>query len=385
MIIGIDGNEANFGKRVGVGEYAFELLRQFSNSKFKIPRPRQAKRDGQNLKFTIYLKDKPSKDLPEERQGWQYRIVAPRKLWTQIGLPLDLLLHNPKPDVFFTPTHYAPRFSRVPTVVSVMDLSFVHFPHMFKASDLYQLKSWTAYSVRKAKKVLTISQASKNDIIKYYHLEPGKVIVTYPGVKKGLMTNDKGLNMDKIKRKYGIQGDYILFVGTLQPRKNVARLIEAFSTLKDMPGDPSLVLVGKKGWLYEEILQAPKKFDIEDKVIFLDYVSDEDLPSLYKNAACFVLPSLYEGFGLPVLEAMSYGCPVVTSNVSSLPEVGGDAVFYINPESVEDIANGIKKVLTDTKLRKMLIEKGYKQAKKFSWEKTARETLKLLEEVANIK
>lgn len=186
--------------------------------------------------------------------------------------------------------------------------------------------------------------------------------------------------MEKIRKKYGISGDYILFVGTLQPRKNLVRLIEAFSRLNPKPY--TLIIVGKPGWMYEEIYQAPKKFGVEEKVKFLDYVSDEDLPSLYQNARCFVLPSLYEGFGLPVLEAMSYGCPVVTSNTSSLPEAGGEAAIYVDPESVESIKEGILKVLNFTpRARQDLIKKGYDQVKKFSWEKCARETLKVLEEV----
>ena len=144
------------------------------------------------------------------------------------------------------------------------------------------------------------------------------------------------------------------------------------------PRSLELIIVGKKGWLYEEILEAPKKFKIEDKVKFLDFVPDEDLPLLYKNALCFVLPSLYEGFGLPVLEAMKYGCPVITSNVSSLPEAGGDAALYVDPKSIDDIASKIKLLIADKKLRQELIRKGYEQVKKFSWEKTARETLRVL-------
>ncbi len=393
MIIGIDGNEANVEKRVGISEYAFELLRQFK------------KTQSYNLKFQIYLKDQPREELPEEGKEWRYRVIGPKKLWTQVGLPFDLFFHQPRPQVFFSPTHYAPRFSPIPVVISIMDLSYIHFPQMFKKSDLYQLKNWTSYSVKKAKKVLTISRASKNDIIKEYGIEPGRVVVTYPGMKMKTpafakaSAGKQNSNMDKLRKKYGISGEYILFVGTLQPRKNIVRLIEAFSKINlhprgvasqhpgggrmDSPGVDYLVVVGKKGWLYEEILAAPKKFGVENRVKFLDFVPEDDLPVFYKNALCFVLPSLYEGFGLPILEAMANGCPVVTSNVSSLPEAGGDAALYVNPEDVDDITQKIKLVLENKKLREELIEKGYKQVKKFSWEKTAIETLKVLEEVAS--
>ena len=265
-----------------------------------------------------------------------------------------------------------------------MDLSYIHFPQLFKKKDLYQLKLWTKLSVKKAKKVFTISKASKSDIIKVYGVPESKVIVTYPGIKgKSTMQNSKLL-----KDKYGIEGEYILFVGTLQPRKNIKKLIEAFSKLSTFNSQLStlnLVVVGKKGWMYEEILGAPKKFGIEDKVKFLDFVTDEELQALYKNALCFILPSLYEGFGLPVLEAMQNGCPVITSNISSLPEAGGDAALYVDPQDVNDIADKIQKVISNQKLRDDMMEKGYKQVKKFSWEKTARETLKALEEVGSAK
>lgn len=187
-------------------------------------------------------------------------------------------------------------------------------------------------------------------------------------------------NSKLLKEKYKINKKYILFVGTLQPRKNIVRLIEAFSKIHHQQ-QLNLVIVGKKGWMYEEILEAPKQYGIENQIKFLEFVPDEDLSLLYKNALCFVLPSLYEGFGLPVLEAMTQGCPVITSNVSSLPEAGGDAALYVDPEDVDDIAAKMQSLVKDEELRKTLIEKGYKQVKKFSWEKAARETLKVLEEV----
>ena len=191
------------------------------------------------------------------------------------------------------------------------------------------------------------------------------------------MIKDKGLSMDEIRKKHGVNDKYVLFVGTLQPRKNIARLIEAFSKLNK--SDLNLVIVGKKGWKFEEILAAPEKFGVGNKVKFLDSVTDEDLPAFYKNAICFVLPSLYEGFGLPVLEAMQYGCPVIASNVSSLPEAGGNAALYVDPLDAGDIAKKLELMINDNDLRQKFIKRGYVQVKKFSWEKTARETLIALE------
>lgn len=377
MTIGIDGNEANVQKRVGISEYAFELLRQFSSEKFK----------KQNVKFVVYLKDDPLHHLPKENAFFTYRVLKPGKLWTQWRLPLDLYFHRSRPDVFFSMTHYAPRFSPVPTVISVMDVSYLRFPDLFTTPDLYQLRSWTAYSVKHAKKVLTISDSSRDDIIKSYKTSEEKVVTIYPGIKQILSLEPHVFGMNQLQAKYHISDRFILFVGTLQPRKNIVRLIEAFSKLvtsdkKQEIKDLQLVIIGKKGWKYEETLAAPNKFGITDKVKFLENVQDEELDIFYRHAVCYVLPSLYEGFGLPVVEAMQRNCPVITSNVSSLPEAGGDAALYIDPENVDDIAEKMMHLLTDKKLREELIEKGKKQVHKFSWEKSAKETLAILEQVA---
>lgn len=355
MLIGIDGNEANVKKRVGSNIYSYQLLQALFKLKAKV---------------VVYLKEKPLDDLPKETNHWKYKMVGPKKFWTQFGLPLNLFFHQPRPDVFFTPGHYLPRWCPCPAVMSIMDLSYIHFPEMFKKRDLWQLRKWTASSVKKAKRILTISQFSQNAIIDYYHLNPKKVVVAYPGLK--MTKNKKKVDL----RKYNVEGDFLLYVGTLQPRKNLNKLIEAFSRLSNQ--DLKLVVVGKKGWLYKEIFEKVKKLNLTKKVIFTGFVPDEDLPAFYQKAQCFVLISLYEGFGLPALEAMHYGCPVVVSNVSSLPEVVGEAGILVDPNKTEEIANGIEKAIEN---REELIEKGYQQAKKFSWEKCAKETLKVLKEV----
>ncbi len=380
MIIGIDGNEANVTKRVGISEYAYWLLYYFA--KFA------ESNKSLEVKFVIYLKQPPLKTLPKENVNWQYKIVGPGKFWTQFGLPLNLFLSKSKPDVFFSPTHYAPRFSPIPTVVSIMDLAYLRFPELFNKADMYQLRNWTKYSVEKAKVVLTISNSSRNDIIKTYKVPEGKVKTIYPGIKQSVSLQPHVYAMNELKAKYNLSNNYVLFVGTLQPRKNISRLIEAFAQaleskkLDEAYRDLQLVVVGKKGWLYEDILNAPRKFGVENKVAFLEGINDDELHMLYKHTLCYVLPSLYEGFGLPVVEAMKQGTPVITSNVSSMPEAGGDAAVYIDPEDVSDISDKLVKVVNDKNLRKELSEKGKKQATKFNWEKTAKETLKVLVDVA---
>ncbi len=383
MTIGINGYEAvvpRFGydkeglpNRVGSGEFAFQLLLNL----YKIDRSNSYRIYVPSLALGSDPQNFQKLGLPEESGRWRYVTLVKRVgPWTITSLAKKLFSDRDKIDVFFSPTHYLPLYIPCPSVISILDVSYIKFPELFKKRDLYQLKIWGRYSIKKASKIITISESSKNDIINYYGVPSSAVVVVYPGIKE--MDKKAGVN---IRAKYKVDGGYILFVGTLQPRKNVAKLIEAFSEIKDK--NIKLVIVGKKGWMFEEILNAPKKYGVLERVKFIDNVSDGDLPGFYADASCFVLPSLYEGFGLPVLEAMQNGCPVITSNISSLPEAGGDAALYVNPLDTSDIADKIDKVLTDENLRAEMIKKGYEQVKKFSWEKTARETLKVLESLAS--
>ena len=373
MIIGIDGNEANVQRKVGISEYAYQLLCEFARYQME------------DLHFEVYLKHPPRAEMPSPTPFFSYRVFGPKKLWTQFALPIALTFRRSKLDVFFTPSHYAPRFSHIPTVIAIMDVSYLHFPQLFTTKDLYQLKNWTAYSVKKASRVLTISNSSKDDILKEYHLPKEKVAVTYPGLKTSVTLEPMVYGMEQLKMKYNIPDDYFLFVGTLQPRKNIVRLIEAYSlSIKKYPKkNIGLVIVGKKGWQYDEILQAPEKFQVSDRVKFLDFVTDDELSVLYSHARAYVLPSLYEGFGLPILEAFQHSCPVITSNRSSMPEAGGKGALYVDPESTEEIASAMQKLIDDKNLRTELVKHGNEQLKKFSWEKTAKDTLSVLKEVAN--
>ncbi len=377
MIIAIDGYEANVTHRVGIGRYAYQLLCSIyallSDKRYE------------HITIYIYLPEKPLNDMPDPHARWQYKVRSPKKFWTFVGLPLALLLESAKPDVIFSPTHYIPRFVSIPRVMSVMDLSYLYFPELFRPKDLHQLTEWTKYSIRHAEKVLTISEYSKNDIIKQYGKDPQSIAVTYPGLF--MQQNQSGSNIvQDIFNKYSISNQFVLAVGTIQPRKNYERLIEAFSLfLKNNPElkHVELVIIGKKGWLFEPILEAPKKHGVASSVKFLDFVPDEELPLFYASAQCFALPSLYEGFGLPVLEAMANACPVVISNVSSLPEIAGDAGIYVDPENAQSIADGIQTAVVEKNLMtgKTRIKNGLLQVKKFTWEKAAQQTLEILEQI----
>ncbi len=370
MIIGLDGNEANVKKRVGSGIYAFELIKQFSKNK--------------EHNFLIYLKENPLEDLPKA-ENFRYTAFGPKKMWTQFALPLKLTFGQ-KPDVFFSLGHYGPRFSKVKYCITIFDLSYLHFPDLFREDDLYQLQRWSSYSIKNAFHIFTISKSTQDDITQNYGTTPSKISVTHIGYDQDKYKPQSKEKINKIKRKYKVDGDYIIFVGTLQPRKNIERLIEAFNKIirnsKFEIRNLKLVIVGKKGWLYEPIFEKVKKLNIEEKVIFTDYVPDVDLPALLAGSKTYVLPSLWEGFGIPVVEAQACGVPVIVSNTSSLPEIVGDSAIMINPNSVYSIAKGIDRVLTDRNLRKKLIKKGFENIKRFSWQKCANQTIKILEKVA---
>jgi len=359
--IGIDGNEANVKEHVGVSTYTQNLLNEFR------------KKSSSNLIFNVYLKDKPNDSMPSENKFFKYRVVAGSFLWSQLFLPVKLLTGE-KNDVFFSPAHYIPRFITTPTAVTIHDLSFFHYPNDFLKIDLFKLKNWTKYSVHKAKKIIAVSNTTKNDLIKIYDLSSEKIQVIYNGYEKEL--GKTKVDQKLIKRlKYN---PYLLYVGTLQPRKNISTLIDAFSEFVKYNKEFKLVIAGKKGWLYEKIFNKVKNLGLERNVIFTGYVTNATLKELYKNAFCFVLPSLYEGFGIPLLEAMNEGCPVIASDKSSLPEVGGNAALYFDPNNINQLVSQINNLKKHEDLRNTLIANGKERIKLFSWQKCATETLELL-------
>lgn len=358
MIIGIDGNEANVANRVGVSTYTYELLQYFHSV---------ANIDQQ---FVIYLRNLPSNDLPEKSEYFTYKIVKPDFMWSQLALPLQLYSEK-KPDVFFSPAHYAPRFCPVPTVVTIHDLAYKLFPQEFLKADLYKLTKWTEYSIRKASKVICVSKHTKKDLVRFYPYVDLKTEVVYNGFRSRKL---------KTKNDLRNRNPYILFVGTIQPRKNVVSLIKAFEVFSQSHPEYELKIVGKQGWLFKDTMNKIESSPIKDKIVYLGFVDDAALANLYKNAYATVLPSFYEGFGLPVLEALSHGSSVIASNNSSLPEVTGNAALLCDPNDPQSIVNSLER-LQDKKLRADLMKESLRQLKLFSWEKCGAETLAVLRSV----
>ena len=287
------------------------------------------------------------------------------------------IFHILGPDVFY--------FKWGKKVITVYDLTFELFPQwhiketLIWGERIYRL-------VCEADRIIAISENTKKDLIKLYKILPEKIKVIHLAADEIYRPINDSNALASSLQKYDLPNKFILFVGTLEPRKNLNRLIQAYRMLKERGGlEHKLVIVGRKGWLYEEIFKIVKNLGLSREIIFTGYVPEEVLVLLYNISDLFVYPSLYEGFGLPPLEAMSCGTPVITSNISSLPEVVGDAAILVNPYNVEEIAEAIERVLSDEKLQQRLRRKGLERAKFFSWEKTAKETIKVYEELGESK
>lgn len=362
MIIGIDGNEANVEHHVGVSVYTRELLYYF------------AQQANSNEQFIVYLRKPPMALLPAENDFFKYCVVPGPFLWSQLFLPVYLNMHKDI-DVFFAPAHYAPRFCPVPVVVTIHDLSFFYFPQEFLKKDLYQLKNWTEYSIKMAKRIIAVSKTTKKDIVKFYKIPEEQVDIVYNGFEKKIKEQEENSVLDT----YNLTaGQYILYVGTIQPRKNIKTLIRAFTIFSQTHPGYKLVLTGKKGWLYEDTLEAAQEHIKTKDIIVTGYVPDAVVTELYRNAFCYCLPSLYEGFGIPILEAMSNGCPVITSHSSSLPEIGGDACLYFEPQDQQDLVEKLSQLYDNENMRNELIKKGHDRVSLFSWKKCAMETLDVI-------
>lgn len=367
--IWIDGYEANVLNRVGSGQFAYQLIKHLE------------KLDHHN-NYTIFLPQEPLVDLPKPRANWQYKVCKPAKFWTTFTLPLQILKAKIKPDVFYSPTHYIPRFTKVKRVVTVFDVGYLRFPQTLNKKDLYKLTHWTKYSINNARAIITISKYSKKDIIKAYKINKDKIFVAYPGFDSSVYKKiDDPVKIKQVVQKYGLDGTYLIFIGTIQPRKNLARLIEAFKGVEGV----SLAIVGKsqgagrEGWKFEEILNKPRELGIEKRVVFTGFVPNEDLVYLLNGAKALILPSLYEGFGIPLVDSFACGVPVIASNISSLPEVVGGAGVLIDPYRLSQIEQSVRLMVSDKKLQAKLAKISLQRSKLFSWTKCARIVLKVLE------
>lgn len=350
----------------GIGIYTYNLLKAIS------------KIDGKNS-YTLYSNQPIAQRI--DAGNFSERILKFPKLWSYLRFPFEFV--SGRYDLLFVPSAMVPPLKRPKTVIV-----FYGFGEKAVRDDKFSIQTKTHfliaanYAFKKADSIIAISESARKDIVENYRVDPGKVTVTPLGYDKELYMpcNDREL-LDRIKKKYCITKNYILnTTSLLWHRKNLVRLIKAFQLFKTKTrADYQLVITGKRGESYEEIIGLLSSLGLENDVILTDYIPKEDLPVLLSGADCMVYPSLHEGFGLSVLEAMACGCPVITSNTSSLPEVIGDAGVMIDPYSVEEMASAIEKVLESRETREKMIKMGLARAETFSWEKTARLTIDVFE------
>jgi glycosyltransferase involved in cell wall biosynthesis len=308
-----------------------------------------------------------------------------RFLWNLWYLPM-YLRKNPV-DIYHT--QYIVPFwfpKNIKLVTTIHDISFNYFPEYIKKSDLFFLKTFIPRSIRKSYRVIAVSKYSREDIIKFYQSSDEKVDYTYNGIDferfNQIFSESR---KEDVRKKYRLPENFVLYIGTLQPRKNIPALVDAFSVLmeKNDQKDLKLVIAGNRQArnFDPRIDEVIEKYNLQKNVLFPGWIDEEDKPALYKLANCFVFPSLYEGFGIPIVEAMAAGTPAVCSNKTSLPEVGEEGVLLVDPENKEEFAKNINKILTDENFRVDLAKNGIEQAKKFSWQKTAMKTLEIYKQL----
>jgi len=329
--------------------------------------------------FLIYHRNKFNPELtPPDFPNYKVKAIYAPAFWTQTRFAYEIW--KDKPDALWMPMHNLPAIhnQKVKTFVTVHDLAFKFFPKSFTRTDMAKLNFLTDRAIYHTDRLIAISQATKDDILKIYPEIPAdKIRVIYHGFDPEVYDQPRDAEKEnEIKKRLGIRGDYLLYIGAIQPRKNLEIFIEAFNIVKTrQKSDLSLVFAGEKAWLSENTINKAKQSPFSSDIKMPGRVKFCDLGHLCRGARIFVFPSLYEGFGIPPLEAMAAKVPVILADNSSLPEVGGEAALYFDAQKPEDLADKIKKVLGDENLRAAMIAKGLEQTKKFSWEKCAQETL----------
>jgi len=341
---------------------------------------------GRNIKYFLFTNNNINRNKIVSNPfvetidcGWMIRFRPSRILWENLILPH--VLNKRKIDLLHAAGFTLPRRISCKSVITIFDMTFFTMPQFHLASKVAYFQKMIPVALKRADMIIAISEQTKNDIIYTSGVTENKIKVIYVGIGKEFRIIDDKDAVERIKQKYGLPKKYILFVGTIEPRKNITGLVSAYAKIKKNGCEHKLVVVGKRGWSYREIFTTIKNLNLENEVIFTGYVDAEDLPFIYNGASVFVYPSFYEGFGIPILEAMSCGVPVVTSNVSSLPEITGEAALLIEPENIEVMSASIDKVLKDPDIANNMIQKGLDRAKLFSLEKMVKETVEVYNKV----
>ena len=370
MRIGIDGSRAFLKQRTGIEEYSYQVIKSLRD-KLNDDQARLASTSGfrKSRRVILYVRKNQKIDFPLPN-NWKVKEIKFFRFWTQVGLSFEMLLH--KVDVLFIPAHTVPIIHPRNTTVTIHGLEYEFCPQAYSLWERFYMRWSIKNSCKWAEKIIAVSENTKKDLIKLYKVPENKIEVIYEGVE---INNQETRSKDQENTKYQIPNTkYLLFIGRLEERKNVSGIIEAYKILKEKYNIPhGLVLAGSSGYGYEKI-----KFKIQSRlggtkleIIELGYISENKKWELLSGADVFMFPSLYEGFGLPILEAQSVGVPVVTSNLSSLPEVADGGALLVNPRNPFEIAEATYKIISDENIKKDLIQKGLENVKRFSWDKCA--------------
>lgn len=335
-------------------------------------------------RYTLYVTKKEAvKRFANRWNNVDLRLTLPHTPLVRIPLTLTVELRRRPVDILHV-QYTSPPFTPCPVVNTIHDLSFEHLPETFKRRSWRQMRLTIRRSAQTAAHIITDSDFSRADILQTYNLPPERVTATPLAAAARFRPVLEPGEIDRVRKQYGIVGDYILTVGSIQPRKNIPRLIRSFARLcrkGQLQPPPKLVVAGKYAWLYDDTLTAAETSEMKEHIIFTGYVPEADLPVLYSGAKCFVYPSYFEGFGIPTLEAMRCGTPTIAGDRTCFPEIIGDAGLMVDPFDEQAIEQGILRVLTDKQLREELREKGLKRASLYDWKKTARLTLDVYERV----
>ena len=372
MIIGMDTRSASWYRGTGIGTYSYELIR----SVLKI--------DPHNL-YNLYT---PTNNLIPEFEKTNTKVYnlyhdKSNNFWESINNNLYSL--TGKEDLFHTHQNGIglPMSKTCKNVITLHDLIPLKMPETVSESYMKIFNSEMPKIIDKCDGIITVSNYSKKDIIECFNFPEDKIFVTYLATDKTYHPIDKALCKELMKRIYNLTGKFILYIGGFSPRKNILNLINAFSKLNDPHNEYKLIIAGTKGISYSIYKNRVDELNLSETVLFPGYIEIDHLPYLYNASELFVYPSFYEGFGLPPIEAMSCGVPVIASNVTSIPEIVGDAALFVNPHDIDDIFEKIETALYDDSIRNLLIDKGFNRVKSLSWDFTAQETLKSYEKIYN--
>lgn len=343
---------------------------------------------GQKSGFGFYVKnlvDNLKKIDPDN----EYVLIGPdtekdfstpqRFLWDQIYFPKKA--RRAKVDILHQPCFSAPIFYRGKIIVTIHDIISLKFPKNLPLASRLFYSKWMPFSYRRADLIIVDSEHTKRDIVEYLKIPAEKIRVMYWAVSHDFQPILDLKKIEQIKQKYKTSEKYFIHVGTLEPRKNLNFLVRAYADAVKKGIKENLVIIGKKGWYYDDLFNLVKELKLSDRVVFTGYADDKDIPALYSGSTALTFPSLYEGFGFPPLEAMACGTPVISSNTSSLPEVVGDAGILLPPSGEKEWTDAMMKLSLDGKLSEELKRKGLVQASKFSWEETAKKTIEVYREV----